>query len=113
MAGENAQSLNLHEPVSGKKLRVFYMEGITGSPIIQPLEDEMRYALKKVTGKFCKKKLNSEILEFIFFAFFFLENLKSFHSVMSMFFIQKIPKTLQFQIIPILARFATDIGEKM
>ena len=49
MAGENARSLNLHEPVNGKKLRVFYMEGITGSPIIQPLEDEMLFALKKVS----------------------------------------------------------------
>ncbi|KAF1766686.1 hypothetical protein GCK72_006644 [Caenorhabditis remanei] len=50
MAGENARSLNLHEPVNGKKLRVFYMEGITGSPIIQPLEDEMRFALKKAVN---------------------------------------------------------------
>ncbi|CAD6200201.1 unnamed protein product [Caenorhabditis auriculariae] len=47
MGGDNAVKLNLDEPVVRKKLRVFYMEGISENPLIQPLDDEMRYALKR------------------------------------------------------------------
>lgn len=56
MAGDNMSQLR--EPIPGKKLRVFYMEGINRSAIIQPLEPEMRMALRKVINVFIELSNN-------------------------------------------------------
>ncbi|CAI5441505.1 unnamed protein product [Caenorhabditis angaria] len=44
---ENVAKLNLDEPVARKKLRIFYLEGISENPVLEPLSDDMRYALKR------------------------------------------------------------------
>ncbi|CAB3411227.1 unnamed protein product [Caenorhabditis bovis] len=50
MAGDNAEKLNLYEPVVRKNLRIFYMEGIQNAPLIQPLSYEMSHALKRTVS---------------------------------------------------------------
>lgn len=49
MGGDRVPSLNLDEPVSMRKLRIFYMEGISDVPLIQPLSTDMRATLRKVS----------------------------------------------------------------
>lgn len=48
MGGSNVENLRLDEPVSLRKLRVFYMEGIQENAFVQPLDWQMRSALRKV-----------------------------------------------------------------
>ncbi|KHJ76999.1 hypothetical protein OESDEN_23381 [Oesophagostomum dentatum] len=48
MGGEKVESLSLDEPVSMRKLRIFYMEGIDDVPLIPPLSWDMRRTLRKV-----------------------------------------------------------------
>ncbi|CAJ0593527.1 unnamed protein product [Cylicocyclus nassatus] len=55
MGGELALPLNLDEPVSMRKLRIFYMEGISGVPLIPPLHSDMRRTLRKAVGYFERK----------------------------------------------------------
>ncbi|VDK48583.1 unnamed protein product [Cylicostephanus goldi] len=55
MGGELAVPLNLDEPVSMRKLRIFYMEGISGVPLIPPLHSDMRRTLRKAVGYFERK----------------------------------------------------------
>ncbi|KAK6055252.1 hypothetical protein COOONC_07244 [Cooperia oncophora] len=55
MGGDRVPSLNLDEPVSMRKLRIFYMEGINDVPLIQPLSRDMRTTLRKAVGYFERK----------------------------------------------------------
>ncbi|XGW19385.1 hypothetical protein V3C99_003314 [Haemonchus contortus] len=55
MGGDRVPSLNLDEPVSMRKLRIFYMEGITEVPMMQPLSWDMRTTLRKAVGYFERK----------------------------------------------------------
>ncbi|VDL64120.1 unnamed protein product [Nippostrongylus brasiliensis] len=55
MGGDRVPSLNLDEPVSMRKLRIFYMEGINDVPLIQPLSKDMRTTLRKAVGYFERK----------------------------------------------------------
>ncbi|KAK5981954.1 Fatty-acid amide hydrolase 2 [Trichostrongylus colubriformis] len=55
MGGDRVPSLNLDEPVSMRKLRIFYMEGINDVPLIQPLSRDMKATLRKAVGYFERK----------------------------------------------------------
>ncbi|VDO18606.1 unnamed protein product [Heligmosomoides polygyrus] len=55
MGGDRVPSLNLDEPVSMRKLRIFYMEGISDVPLIQPLSTDMRATLRKAVAYFERK----------------------------------------------------------
>ncbi|KHJ81617.1 hypothetical protein OESDEN_18695, partial [Oesophagostomum dentatum] len=55
MGGEKVESLSLDEPVSMRKLRIFYMEGIDDVPLIPPLSWDMRRTLRKAVGYFERK----------------------------------------------------------
>ncbi|KIH64880.1 Amidase [Ancylostoma duodenale] len=55
MGGDRVPPLNLDEPVSMRKLKIFYMEGINDVPLIAPLSRDMRNTLRKAVGYFERK----------------------------------------------------------
>ncbi|KAE9420520.1 hypothetical protein Angca_003025, partial [Angiostrongylus cantonensis] len=55
MGGDRVPSLKLDEPVSMRKLRIFYMEGIHDVPLMQPLSSDMKATLRKAVGYFERK----------------------------------------------------------
>ncbi|PIO74722.1 hypothetical protein TELCIR_03257 [Teladorsagia circumcincta] len=55
MGGDRVPSLNLDEPVSMRKLRIFYMEGLSDVLLTRPLSKDMRATLRKAVNYFERK----------------------------------------------------------
>lgn len=62
IAGDNASKLRLDEPIDLSRVKIFYQEDCGGSPIVSPVEPEIKAALNNAVRHF-KETLKSPVTE--------------------------------------------------